>query len=140
MAATTRVNYNMETEFSLDCRDVDSLLEEWDSRWLRYKPSYPEHASWRHPDYYDNAAERLQQRPLATSALAAAPAGPAGAARPVDLQSPATNAFAAVSATAHPTDGDDRRLRDGESRSQHPISFLSSRKGRPMQGPGPDPP
>ncbi|RYP88172.1 hypothetical protein DL770_004677 [Monosporascus sp. CRB-9-2] len=53
-------------------------------------------------DYYDSAGEEPQQRLLVTSVLAAAPAGPAGAARLVDLQSLATKA------TAHPTDGDDR--------------------------------
>ncbi|RYP10573.1 hypothetical protein DL764_000543 [Monosporascus ibericus] len=94
------------------------------------------------PGYYDSAAERPQQWPLVASALMAAPAGPAGAARPVDLQSLATNALAAVSATAPPTDGDDQRLPDGESRRQGPKPFLSSRKrgslhSRSRQGPEP---
>ncbi|RYP38233.1 hypothetical protein DL768_010807 [Monosporascus sp. mg162] len=97
-----------------------------------FRPAQPESYSRRIrnvlpdgiPDYYDSAAEGPQQRPLATSALAAAPAGPAGATRPVDLQSLATNALAAVSATVHLTDGDDRRLPDGESRNQRPKFFL----------------
>ncbi|RYO80408.1 hypothetical protein DL766_006573 [Monosporascus sp. MC13-8B] len=72
-------------------------------------PSYTEPAA-------AAAARPADLRSLATNALAAAPAGPAGAAKPVDLQSLATDALAAVTAAAHPTDGDDRRLPDGEPR------------------------
>lgn len=52
----------------------------------------------------------------ADSSNATAPTGTGAASRPIDLQSLATNALAAVTAASHPTNGDDRQHPDDEPR------------------------
>ncbi|RYP79097.1 hypothetical protein DL771_000075 [Monosporascus sp. 5C6A] len=107
-------DYDDQSKSDSDVEEEESTTDSGDEEDIRSHEMSPEPLP--HHTEPVAAARPIDLQSLASNALAAAPAGPATAAKPVDLQSLATNALAAVTAATHPTDGDDRRLPDGEPR------------------------